>query len=82
VDWPAFPFAHQLSVTMEPADDRLTVTTSVTPTGSRFGRLAPVPHVAAFRLDQERTLALRSANGSIELRCGNGYDFAQVWVAG
>jgi galactose mutarotase-like enzyme len=130
VDSPAFPFPHRLSLAMQLTDDRLSVATTVAPTGTRpvpvsvgwhpYLRLPGGPraqwtlrlpdcehleldalgipsgrstaqHATSapiadrtfddlFALGNERNLMLGSEAGSIELRCGDGYDFAQVWV--
>ena len=130
VDSAAFPFPHRLSLVIELSEDRLSVATTLTPTGSRsvpvsigwhpYLRLPRVPrgewmlglpdceHLELdprgiptgritrrratwapvgdrtlddlFRLGNARALMLGSDAGSVELRCGDGYDFAQVWV--
>lgn len=130
IDSAAFPFPHRLSLVMELSADRLSVATTVTPTGARAVPVSvgwhpyltlprapraqwmlhlpdcehleldslgiPTGHVTEqreasapiagrtfddlFRLGGERRLALGSDDGSVELRCGDGYDFAQVWV--
>jgi galactose mutarotase-like enzyme len=131
VDSPAFPFPHRLEVAAAAGESKLTIATTLTPTGKRsvpaaFGwhpylrlpgasrrhwrlRLPDRTHLTLDRfgiptgevssegpeaepiggrtfddlyaLGRGRRLAVETdATTAIELHCGVGYPFAQVWV--